>query len=130
MAGCRWLIRQLVQELHHSHVIGIRRIILLSNLEILLRRLENERNIPRASIAQQPSKWLDANLSISYEHVPILVGAERTFAIVEMEEARCFASRLLELIEHDAHRVLRHRDVVTTRVQVARIQSVARAIAQ
>src|SRR5215208_6253165 len=85
------------EQLHHSHVVRIRRVIVLRDLEVRLRRLENERHSLRATIAQQPAKRLDADLPIANEHVTILVRAEPTFTVVQVKEARRLGRRRLEL---------------------------------
>jgi len=60
----------------------------------------------------------------------ILVRAERAFAVVEVEEPRWLARRRFEQIQHDAHGILRHRDVMTARVQMTRVEPVPGAITQ
>ena len=60
----------------------------------------------------------------------ILVRAERALAVVQVKERRRSARRLLELVEDLRQRRLRFADVVPCREQMARVEPVARALAQ
>src|SRR4051812_47100808 len=93
-------LRPPLQHFHHFHVVWVGRIVIVSHLVILLRRLENQRDSAAATILHQPLEGLLSNTAVPYENVPILIRSELPFAVVEMEEGRRLPRVLLELVEH------------------------------
>ena len=76
---------------------------------------------------QQPPERLHADPPLPDQHVPVLVGSQPTFAVVEMEEGRRLAGGRLELVEDGRSAVRRRGDVVPRREQVAGVEPVAGA---
>ena len=70
-----------------------------------LRRLEDQRDALAPPVVQQPAERRRADLPLADQHVAVLVGAQRAFAVVEMEERRRLAGRGLELVEDAGERV-------------------------
>src|SRR5688500_6648372 len=92
--------RPTLQQFHHPYVVGIRRIVVLRNVVVLLRSLQDERDPAAAWVLHEPLERLLANESVPYEDVSILVGTKLTRAVVQMEKGRSLAGRLLEFVEH------------------------------
>src|SRR5690606_29800430 len=104
--------RPLPQKLQHLHVPGVRRRIVRGDFRMLLRCLQDQGDAARPAIRQQPSERLAADLAFPQERVPIPVGAELPFAVVEMEEGGRLAGLLLELVQDTADRLGRLAQVV------------------
>lgn len=88
------------QELHHGQVIGIRRGIVFRNVIVLLWGLQDERYSRSAPVAEQPLERLAADLSVTNQHVPVLVGAECALAVIQMKEGGRHTGGFLKLVEH------------------------------
>src|SRR6185437_4452156 len=76
------------QQLHHLEIIRIRRGVVVCYLVVLLRRLQNQRNIQTPRIVHQPTERPRSDASVPNEHMPILVGAKSPFTVVQVEEGR------------------------------------------
>src|SRR5262245_51041956 len=100
------------EKRHHPQVIGIRRQILFPDLEIQLRRLENERNPACATVGDEMAKRVHANAPFAQERMAITVRTELAFAVVQVEKRRRFAGRRLELVENTRHRIGRRTQIV------------------
>src|SRR4051812_12015280 len=118
---------QSLEKLHHLNVIRIGRIVIVPDVRVELRRLQDQRDPPRAWVGEEPAERLRADRPVADEHVAILVGAECALAVIEVEEARCLAGRLLERVQRPLHLGLRRAQVIAAREQVAGVEPVARA---
>src|SRR6476469_3699904 len=75
-----------LQHFEHFHVIGIGRWVVVSDVVILLRRLENQRDVAATAILHQPLERRLADVAVPYENVPIAIGPELVRAVVQMKK--------------------------------------------
>src|SRR2546429_9440525 len=115
---------------HHLQVVRVGRVIVICNLVILLRRLENQRNLVAATILHQPLEGLFPYEPVPYENVTILVGAELARAVIEVEERRRVADGFLEFIQDRREGIPRWSEVVARGEKVAGVQSIARSTSE
>src|SRR5687767_14535028 len=114
------------EPLHHPHVVWL----VFGDVVILLGSLQDQRNVCRPPVAKQPSKGLLADLAVSNQNVPVLVGTECAFTVIEMKEGRRGLCCLLELIEDSFEVSRRPRYIVTRGEEVASVETVSRARAK
>src|SRR5687767_660300 len=88
-----------LHEGNHLRVPGIRAVVLGTDAQIDLWRLENQRDTEGAFVRHQPAEGLDADLALPYERVAVTVGAEASGAVVEMEETRRLPGFPLEFVQ-------------------------------
>src|SRR4051812_35761300 len=82
----RVLLHQPLEQREHLHIEGVRSRIVLANLVVELRSLENQRDVARPRIVHQLAKGLDSDLTVAEQRMTILVRAHLSFAVIEMEE--------------------------------------------
>src|SRR5919106_1551350 len=122
--------RQPPQQLHHLHVPGIGRRIVVADVHVLLRRLEDERHCRRAPVIHQPAERLLSHRAFPYENVPVEVRTEITGTVVQVEEGGRLTAFLLEFVQHRLQRPLRNTDVVARHEQVTGVEPVPSALTQ
>src|ERR687895_709376 len=87
------------EPLNHPHIVWVRRRIVVRDVVILLGSLQDQRNAHCPPIPKQPFKRLLANLPLSHQDVPVLVGPEGPFTVIEVKEGWRGSRGLLELVE-------------------------------
>src|SRR5687768_3866354 len=93
------LFRETGQQFHHPQVVRVGGGIVVRDLVVLLRRLQDEGDAAAARVRQQPAERLRADPPVAQQHVAVAVAGERAFAVVQVKEAGLFPHRLLPLVQ-------------------------------
>src|SRR5918995_4350749 len=124
-----WRLQHGCQQLPHREVVRVGRRVVVGNVIVLLRSFQDQRNVLRSVIMQQPVKRRPPDLAFPQQNMPVLVGAQSALAVVEVKEGRGTPGSRLELIQNLAEIRFRSGDVMSRRVEVAGVQAIPDASA-